>query len=60
MRCTVEHSTFNEEWEATVYWMKRDGLRASIMAMGSESSEAVSNLYDQFERMKAEGWERTK
>jgi len=60
MGCKVEcNSLHGGRWEASIYWLARDELRASIIAHGGASSEAVSNLYQQFNRMKTEGWKRT-
>jgi hypothetical protein len=61
MDAKLESTTYGgHKWEAKVIWMKRGPTRAMVETGGQTPAEAVDNLYEEYNRLLHEGWERTK
>jgi hypothetical protein len=60
MRAKLDSSSLGPKaWEASIYWMKRDGIRIMVESQGATPEEAVNNLYVGYLSLQTEGWKRT-
>lgn len=60
MKAKVGFCNLRKKWEASVYWMERDGCRIAPDCFGENATDAVQTLYRHFKWLQREGWKRTR